>query len=140
MQITLPSAKSVVVDHALLRRVLIVDGTVSALSGVGLILAAEPIARFANVSSTWIVEGIGVVCLVFALFVGLTVRQVPMKRNWASLVIVLNGAGVLLCDVALLFDPLKLSTDGKLGLLTFAIGMAILGTAEWFGLRRGQRL
>ncbi len=139
MQTTLMSTESAVVDHALLRRVLTVDGIVSAIAGVGLILAAEPITRFTNVSSPGIIEGIGAACLVFALFVGLTLRQVPMKRNWASLVVVLNGVGVLMCDTVLLFDPLKLSMDGKLGILGFAVGMAVLGIAEWNGLRRGNR-
>ncbi len=126
------------VERVLLRRILAVDCTVSGLAGIVLILAAEPCAKLMNSASPAIMDGIGLVCLAFALFVGSTVRQVPIKRNRAALVVLLNGFGVLLCAVVLLLDAFQISSGGKLGILIFAVGMAILGAVEWYRLRRVQ--
>ncbi len=123
------------VERVLLRRILAVDCTVSGLAGIGLTLAAEPCAKLMNSASPAIMDGIGLVCLAFAVFVGLTVRQAPLKRNRATLIVLLNGLGVLLCTVALLLDPFQVSSGGKLGILIFTVGMAILDIVEWYGLR-----
>ncbi len=84
-------------------------------------------------------DGIGLVCLVFALFVGLTVRQAPIKRNRATLIVRLNGIGVLLCALVLLLDPFQVPSGGRLGILIFTVGMAVLGLVEWYGLRPQYR-
>jgi hypothetical protein len=126
------------VARVFLRRILTVDCTVSALAGIGLILSAEPCAKLMNSSSPVIMDGIGLVCLAFALFVGLTIRQTPIERNRAALIVLLNWVGVLLCAAVLLLDPFQVLFGGKLGILIFAVGMAILGIVEWYGLRRVQ--
>ncbi len=140
MQTEVLSPESGIVGRSFLRRILMVDGTVSALGGIGFILAAEPLARFMNIPSPVAVEGIGVVCLAFALLVGFTTRQMPIKRNWAALIVLLNAIGEILCDAVLLFDPFRLSSGGKLAILALAVDMTVLGIAEWYGLRRDQPL
>jgi hypothetical protein len=126
------------IDHLLLRRTLTINAIVSAVSGAGTLLFAQPLATFMGIAQPAVLVVLSVVMLAFAAFAWLTRTETPLKRLnawlifWGDEVWVLGGLLVVFADVG------RLTDGGKIVVLVTVLIVADFALFEWIGLRRGK--
>lgn len=126
--------------ESLLHRALLANAGFSALAGLGLPIAAEPLeAMLGPGASESVLTGLGLALLAFAGVVWYFVRQPRLNLAVGTLVLLLDdlwviGSLVLLVGFGHLFTPL-----GRIVIAVVAVVVAGFAIVEYIGLRRAAR-
>ncbi len=119
-----------------LRRALQADAIVTAMSGVGLLLAAEPAARLLGMAASWPIALLGVDLILYAAWVGYEAWQAALRVRRARIMLALDIVWVLASVALILIDPFGFTAAGKWAIAAQADGVAVLGLLKYLGLRR----
>lgn len=125
-------------DHVLLRRTLIANTLFSGTAGVAMALFSNPIASLMGVAAPEFVLFVGIGLIMFAAFVGMSAREVPLNRTKGWAIFWMDVLWVDASILLLLTNALNLSTAGNILVLVAAFGVADFAFFEWLGLRRGK--
>lgn len=125
-------------DH-LLRRSLQANAAFSAISGLLLVAAAQPIGRLIGfeLPALYVALGLGLMGFALALF-AIARRPVlrPMEARWASLL----DLGWVVGSVGLLVLPdLAITLEGRWLIALVADTVALFALLQWLGLQRLTR-
>lgn len=124
-----------VVSSPLLRNVLIVDGAFSAASGVTLTAGATPLAAAFGLPHA-LVLGVGIFCLVYAIFVGSLGLAPMLPRGLVWLVV--GGNALWSIESIVLLAQTSPTTLGVATVVAQATVVAALAAGQWVGLKRSQ--
>jgi hypothetical protein len=119
-----------------LRRTLLANSLFSAVSGVVLTFDAQPIASFLGLDIPWILVGIGISLLFYAVGLFQTAVREPLNRLLAITAIVLDTAWVVGSAVILFTNWLPLTTPGWWAVAIMADLVAVFAALQFYGLRR----
>src|SRR5215813_5662781 len=106
MQTAIPTSQiaNAETDYRFLRRVLLVDALFCAISGIVLVLFAQPIATFVGVNVPGAVLAIGLVLLAVSVFIFITMRARPLSPATVMLIIGGNVAWIVASIALLIAD------------------------------------
>ena len=121
-------------NASFLRRALQVDGVFSFLSGVILIIAAEPIASLLGLQNDAILIGIGIALLLYATALFLNVRRAVISRSEAIFAAVLNFGWVAGSAVVIAWGVL--TTTGNWLVAIVAEVVLLFGILQLYGVRK----
>jgi uncharacterized protein DUF6790 len=121
----------------LLRKALLMDGLVSGVSGLILLVAPGAVAAFIGAPSSGLVVAVGVVLLVFGLLVVLSARRDPPRRV-AAVILALNVAWLL--GTVVVVAEGGLSRQGNWALLLVGDVVLVFAALEAIGLRKTASL
>jgi len=124
-----------VVSSALLRNVLIVDGAFSAASGLTLSIGAAPLAAAFGLPHA-LVLGVGIFCLVYAVFVGSLGLASMLPRGLVWLVV--GGNALWAVESIVLLGQTSPTSLGIAAVVAQATVVAALAAGQWIGLKRSQ--
>lgn len=122
----------------LLRKALLMDGLVSGVSGLVLLVAPGAVASFIGAPSSGLMVAVGVVLLVFGLRVVLSARQDPPRRRVAAVILALNVAWLL--GTVVVVAEGWLSRQGNWVLLLVGDVVLVFAALEAIGLRKTASL
>ena len=108
-----------------LRRALLANAGFSTLSAVALIVAAGPLATLFGLSQPWILRGVGIGLLLFAIDIVATCRGPEISRSKALYFSAGDFVWVLGSVVLLLFAPLS----SQAAAIVVAVGLVVLAFA-----------
>jgi hypothetical protein len=120
----------------LLRRALQSDAILSAASGSGLLLAAEPVARLLGLGISWPIALLGADLLLFGAWVGYEAWQPELRVRRARLILALDIAWVVASALVLALDLWAFTVAGKWAVAAVADVVALVALAQYLGLRR----
>jgi hypothetical protein len=124
-----------------LRNVLRANALFSALSGVLLIVDAAPIDRFLALGAPQVLQGVGVLLLVYAMWLFYQTAQEGVKPQVAQVAIVGDVAWVIGSWLIILSGVPELSTGGRwaVGIVADIVGVfAVLQVIGWRRMRGGE--
>lgn len=136
MQTTISASQ--IAPQRFLRRVLTADSLFCAVTGVALVVLAQPIASFLNFGAPLAVLGIGLFLLAAAAIIYLTQRETPIRQLGVNLVISANVAWVVASVALVIFDPFTMTGAAKVVVLVQALLTADVAVFEWLGWRRSH--
>jgi hypothetical protein len=120
-----------------LRRVLRVDAVLSALTGLAMLAAAEPLAGSIGLPVDW-TRALGVALLPWAGALAWLASRPAVPRGLVTTVIALNAVWVLDCALAAAGVFASPQGFGVELLIVQAIGTLVLADLEWVGMRRAR--
>ena len=120
-----------------LRRALQANGTFSAVSGIVLIVAAEPISHLLGLSWPSMLIGIGAVLLVYAagLFRNAFQQSISHVEVWVA--VVLDGAWVVGSGLLILTGMLSVTGNWLVALVADIV--LVFAILQFYGLRKIKR-
>ena len=124
-------------DYGLLRRMLLADTVISAVSGLTMTLFARPIEEFVGGDQPEVLMLIGIGLILFAVFNFTTARETPLSRTKAWIIFEINVLWVIASIVILAANVFDMNTTGNVITLVMAVGVAGIAFIEWLGLRQG---
>jgi len=119
----------------LLRRALLTDATLTALAGLLLTFAANPLASLVQLPAGAL-RICGVLFIPFAALAAWLGTRPRVHRPLVFAVITLNGLCALDLVLLLLSGWVEPNLLGELVIAAHAVGIAVLAEAEFLGLRR----
>ncbi len=124
-------------DSLLLRRALLGNACFSTLSGIAFIVASRPLSEFVGLAQPWILIGIGVSLLVFAVGLFQNARRDVVNRAEALVAVVLDVGWVL--GTAVVMAAGVLNTAGNWIVAIIADIVLVFAILQAVGLRRGRQ-
>jgi hypothetical protein len=121
-------------ESNLLRSALIGNGIFSTVSGTAFIIGAKPLAAFAGIDTPWIIIGIGVSLLFFAVGLIRNARREHIHKGEATMAIAMDFLWVF--GSAIIIALGILSTGGNWGTAIVADIVLIFAVIQSVGLRR----
>ncbi|MFL5731919.1 MAG: hypothetical protein ACJ78Q_01860 [Chloroflexia bacterium] len=122
----------------LLRRSLQVDGLLCVASGVALVIAAEPVARFMGVSAP-VVMASGVVGLLYGLRIFQVLRRDRPISGIGRTAVALNAGTALFAAALAITGWPSLTPEGRWAMAALAEFGVLLGVVQYLGLRRAKQ-
>ena len=123
----------------LLRFSLRLDSLTAALSGVLLIVAAQPIVEFLGVGAPWMMIAGGVVFLLYAADLWWIALREPINLTLVLAVVGINGLWVLASAVILFTNWLPLTTGGWWAIAIVAYMVAIIAGLQFYAWWKESR-
>jgi hypothetical protein len=123
-------------NDGLLRKALTVNAGVSGACGVALIVGGSALHGPFGLASAEPHWTVGVMLVVFAGLVALSLRSHPLQRRDGMMILAADVAYVLATLALYLVWPQALSALGRMALLLTTDVVAVLAVAEYLGLRR----
>ena len=124
---------------SLLQRVLLGNAAFSGLSGLLMVLAANPISQFLGLSNPLILAIVGIALLLYMPFLVWLANQTPVP-SWMTWVVIELDVLWVIGSLILIFTSLvPLTTGGKWTIAITADIVAIFAILQYIGLRRQQR-
>jgi hypothetical protein len=120
----------------LLRNALRGNSIFSALTGLILVVDAQPLANFMGIEATlpFIVIGIGL--LLHAANIFLNTRNRPVSKSFGWFAVIGDVVWVVATAVILITDAFALTGNGKWLLLIIADIVLVFAIAQYLGIRR----
>ena len=123
------------IPSALLRRALLTDATLTALTGIALLVAAGPLSTLLSLPTT-LLRTSGLIFVSFAALVGWLGTRLRVHRPLVFVVIAVNALWAL-DSVLLLFTGWVTPTAlGEFFVIAQALFTAVMAEVEFIGLRR----
>jgi hypothetical protein len=119
----------------LLRRALLVDATLTAITGIALVVLASRLAPFLQLPSALLVSA-GVIFIPFGALVGWLGTRPRVYRPLVFAVIVLNALWAVDSVLLLVTSWVQPTPFGELFVVAQALFTAIIAEVEFIGLRR----
>jgi hypothetical protein len=120
-----------------LRRVLVVDGVVSAVTGLLLVLDAGPLQDLLRMPAP-LLRYSGLSLFPFAALVLFLASRAGVPRAGVRAVIAMNAAWVVASVVLLLSDAVAPNALGAVFVVVQALAVAVLAELEYVGLRKSS--
>ena len=123
----------------LLRTALTANAVFSFTSGCALALFGSAVASLILAQGrdgSWLLRGVGVGLIGFAILLGGLARDRGLSTKQVSPIIFSDFAWVLLSVALIVLAPGALTTTGREIVTAIAAIVAILGSLQWYGLRR----
>jgi hypothetical protein len=121
---------------SLLRRTFFTNMAATALSGILLVVASDPIARFMGLGSPLPMLLIGVGFLLFAALVYRVASQPAIDVQHARAIAILDVAYVVASAIVLAADLFSLTSGGRWAILLVGDLVLVFAVLEFVGLRR----
>jgi hypothetical protein len=125
------------IDSAHLRRLLILDATISGASAILLLLGAGVLADLLSIPVS-LLQGAGAILIPFVALLVVMLRRQHLSRGSVGLVIVLNATWVVASLGILLDRSLTPNALGYVSIVGQAVAVAILAEFQFVGLRRAK--
>jgi hypothetical protein len=119
----------------LLRRALLADATLSAITGIALVLAAGPLGALLELPAVGL-RAAGVIFIPFAVLAGWLGTRERVRRTLVFVVIVLNALWALDSLLLLLMGWVDTTRLGEYFVIGQAVIVGVLAEMEFLGLRR----
>ena len=119
----------------LLRRALLADATLSAITGIALVLAAGPLGALLELPAVGL-RAAGVIFIPFAVLAGWLGTRERVRRTLVFVVIVLNALWALDSLLLLLMGWVDTTRLGEYFVIGQAAIVGVLAEMEFLGLRR----
>lgn len=124
------------IESPFLYRVLKIDGTFAAISGVVTILGATFLAELIELENPNGLIVVGVLVLVYGIGLHVFAKRGSNNRKLAIEAIILNLAWVVISTLGLLLGWFDVNTVGKWAIALVAEAVFVFGALEFIGLRR----
>jgi len=119
----------------LLRRALLADATLSAITGIALVLATGPLGALLELPAVGL-RAAGVIFIPFAVLAGWLGTRERVRRTLVFVVIVLNALWALDSLLLLLMGWVDTTRLGEYFVIGQAVIVGVLAEMEFLGLRR----
>lgn len=119
-----------------LRRVLRADSVFCAFGGLGMIVAAGPIAAFLGLSAPWVLVAIGVMLLLYAADLWYIAAQSPISRRLTIAAITADVLWVLASWGIILAGWPALTTPGTWAVAILSDVVVVVAVLKYAGLPR----
>jgi len=119
----------------LLRRALLADATLSAITGIALVLAAGPLGALLELPAVGL-RAAGVIFIPFAVLAGWVGTRERVRRTVVFVVIVLNALWALDSVLLVLMGWVDTTPLGEYFVIGQAVIVGVLAEMEFLGLRR----
>lgn len=126
-------------NASLLKTSLYADTIFTAVSGLGLVIFNATITNFLGWSIAWIVPTLGIVFMLFAVYLFMAAKASPPNTFIVKTIIAVAVLWVVESAVLLFLpatNPLALSTGGKWSAVILADIVFLFGLTQFLGLRR----
>lgn len=123
----------------LLRRALQADAIVTGLCGAFLLIDAAPLAQFMGLGGTFALKVLGADLLLAAAWIAYEAWRAELRPRAAQIIIGLCALWVLASVVVVAANPFALTVGGRWLVAGVADLTALIGLAEYVGLRRLAR-
>jgi len=131
---------SEVKKSSFLQRVLKVDGTFSAVSGVLFVVGAGPLAAFLGLNATWPLLVIGIGLLLYGADLWYFATREQLNPTWVKVSISLDAAWIVASWLILLAGLPELTTAGKWAVAIVADAVMVMAILKYVGLRKMRKL
>ena len=123
-----------------LQKVLKVDGTFSAVSGVLFVVGAGPLAAFLGLNVTWPLLVIGISLLLYGADLWYFATRKQLNPAWVKVSIALDVAWIVASWLILLTGVPELTTAGKWAVAIVADAVMVMAILKVVGLRKMRKL
>jgi hypothetical protein len=120
----------------LLRKALLTDAVLSGLSGLLLLVAADPLASLLALP-VGLLRWSGAILIPFAAFVAVIGSSHRVRRPWVVAIIACNVLWAMDSVLLLFTDWVSPNVLGRIIVIVQSIAVAVLAEFEFMGLRRG---